>query len=167
MLSGRPSTLRSLGIRPCTRQLGLIKLMGIFAKIRDKLEDRIAEGIAASLTVFAGWVCYEIAPAVLSAIHFAVSPEVLLALLVTSLFLNVVFVWAAFAKRDALRVKYGIYWDREKNPHCPNCKIPIGAYGDYTSGKGYYCKPCKNIFRLTDVTGKDVDPNRAVEELAR
>jgi hypothetical protein len=141
--------------------------MTFLATIKDKLADRAAEGIAASLTVLLVWAAYQVAPAVLPAIEAVTSKRALLALLVTSLVLNFVFVLVAFfsSKKAEFRIKYGIYWDREKNPHCPACKIPIGGYAEYSAGKGYYCKPCNKIFRLTDVAGKDIDPMQAVSEL--
>lgn len=141
--------------------------MTFFSKLREKLVDRAAEGIAASLTALLIWAAYQVAPVVLPAIEEATSKKVLLALLVSSLVLNVacVLVARSATTREAFRVKYGIYWDREKNPHCPNCKIPIAGYNKYDSGKGFYCKPCNKIFRLTDVAGNDIDPHKAVSEL--
>ena len=141
--------------------------MPFLATVKDNLADRTAEGIAASLTVLLVWAAYQIAPVVLPAIEAVTSKKTLLALLVTSLVLNLVFALVVFsvAKRKEFRVKYGIYWDREKNPHCPSCKIPIAGYDSYGSGKGYYCKPCNKVFRLTDVSGKDIDPLQVVSEL--
>ena len=70
------------------------------------------------------------------------------------------------SKSDTLRLKYDIYWDRHKNPHCPSCKKPLSAYNEYMySGKGYYCKPCKKVFPLTDVHGNRVEPAQALSEL--
>lgn len=141
--------------------------MTFFEKVRDKLVDRAAEGIAAALTALLIWVAYQVAPVILPAIEAAASNKVLLALLVSSLVLNVVCVLVALSatKKEDFRVKYGIYWDRDKNPHCPNCKIPIAGYNRYDTGKGFYCKPCNKIFRLTDVAGNDIDPLQAVSEL--
>ena len=92
----------------------------------------------------------------------------LLAILVTSLALNLIFfivVWIT-SKKEPFRLKYGIYWDKDKNPHCPSCKIPVAAYGDYQmSGKGYYCKPCQKVFALADASGKNIDPVKVLAEL--
>lgn len=62
--------------------------MTFLATIKDKLADRAAECIAASLTVLLVWAAYQVAPAVLPAIEAVTSKRVLLALLVTSLVLN-------------------------------------------------------------------------------
>ena len=62
-------------------------------------------------------------------------------------------------------LKYGIYWDGDKNPHCPNCKIPISGYSEYLEGRGYYCKPCEKIFPLTDINGNNISPEQVIREL--
>lgn len=141
--------------------------MTFLAIIKDKLADRAAKGMAASPTVLLVWAAYQLAPAVLPVIEAVTSKRVLLALFVTSLVLNFVsLLIASFSSKKAeFRIKYGIYRDREKKPRCPACKIPIGGYVEYDAGKGYYCKPCNKIFRLTDAAGKDIDPVQAVSEL--
>lgn len=73
-------------------------------------------------------------------------------------------VWYA-TKRSGLRLKYGIYWDGDKNPHCPSCRTPLANYNEYTVGKGYYCNPCEKVFPLADVSGKSVEPLKAIAEL--
>lgn len=142
--------------------------MTFLDKVKDSIATRAAEGVAASLTVLLVWAAYQIAPLVLPAIEAAISKQVLLALLVTSFFLNVIFlvvVWLT-SKKEPFRLKYGIFWDKEKNPHCPACKTPVAAYGDYpTGGKGYYCKPCNKVYALADASGKDIDPAKALAEL--
>jgi len=68
-------------------------------------------------------------------------------------------------KKPEFRLKYGIYWDSDKNPHCPNCKIPVAGYSEYQVGKGYYCKPCNKVFPLQDSAGNDINPTQVVSEL--
>ncbi len=45
------------------------------------------------------------------------------------------------------KLKFGIYWDREKNPHCKNCKIPLGSCNDEGS---YYCYGCNCTNQIAD-----------------
>ena len=143
--------------------------MTFFRKVKDSLADRAAEGIAASLTVLLAWAAYQLAPVVLPAIESALSKQALLAILVVSLVLNVVFfivAWLTTKSASAFRLKYGIYWDKGKNPHCPSCKTPLAAYGNYKySGLGYFCTPCKKVFKLADASGNNVEPARAITEL--
>jgi uncharacterized protein YqhQ len=142
--------------------------MTFFNKLKDAMAERAAEGIAASLTVLLVWAVYQIVPIVLPAIEAAISKQVLLALLVSSLILNVVFLCVVWfnAGSGVLRLKYGIYWDKQKNPHCPSCEKPLSDYNDYGySGTGYYCKPCNQVFPLSDALGKRIPPAQAISEL--
>lgn len=42
-----------------------------------------------------------------------------------------------------LKLKYDIYWDRKKNPHCPSCKKPL-QFKNYCA---YQCLACgKDVF---------------------
>lgn len=142
--------------------------MKFFEKLKDSIIDRTAEGFAASLTVLAAWLAYQIAPAILPAIEKTISTRVLLAILSLSLLLNIAFllvIWLT-SRSENLVLKYGIYWDSQKNPHCPSCKKPLSAYGQYRySGKGYYCKPCKAVMPLADAQGNRIEPSKAISEL--
>jgi hypothetical protein len=142
--------------------------MKLVDKLKDSIADKAAEGVAASLTILLAWAAYQVAPAVLPAIEAVVSKQVLLALLVASVVLNFAFlilVWY-LAKGDTLRLKYGVYWDRHKNPHCPSCKRPVSGYNTYQfGGKGYFCKPCDKVVALTDVHGKRYEPADVLGEL--
>lgn len=142
--------------------------MTFFRKLKDAMAERAAEGVAASLAVLLVWAASQITPAVLPAVEAAVSKQVLLALLVSSIALNIIFfiVICFHSKSDVLQLKYGIYWDKQKNPHCPSCKKPISGYGDYGfNGTGYYCKTCDQIFPLADAMGKSVLPDQAIGDL--
>lgn len=141
--------------------------MLFFDKVKDSLVNRVAECVAASLTALLLWAAYQVSPAIIPTIETVISKKVLLALLVVSVTLNIIFlvVWST-AKKDSLRLKYGIYWDMQKNPHCPSCKTPLAAYGTYQfGGVGYRCIPCKKVFALTDANGKKIEPAQALREL--
>jgi hypothetical protein len=144
-----------------------INNMSFTDKIKESIISRAAESVAAAITVLIAWVAYQLAPAILPAIETALSKRVILALFLLSLVLNIIFFLfvRAVSKKESFKLKYGIYWDKEKNPHCPNCKIPLAGYGMYSSGKGYYCKPCGKIFPLTDASGKNIDPQQVINEL--
>jgi tRNA(Ile2) C34 agmatinyltransferase TiaS len=95
------------------------------------------------------------------------SNQVLLALLLASIAINIllaILIYGATKKRP-FKLKYSIYWDSEKNPHCPSCQKPVAAYGKYTAGKGYYCKPCGKVFPLADASGNDMAPADVVKQL--
>ncbi len=141
--------------------------MSFGEKVRELIISRAAEGLAVSVSVIFIWVASKIGPVILPALESSLSKSLLVSLLLASLALNLVLVvlfWV-FRKHPEFKLKYGIYWDSDKNPHCPNCKIPIAGYSTYQSGKGYYCKPCKKVFPLQDSAGNDIEPNQVVSEL--
>lgn len=142
--------------------------MLFFDKVKDSLVNRAAECMAASLMTLLLWVAYQVIPALIPTIETVISKKILLALLAVSIILNIIFllmVWST-AKKGSFRLKYGIYWDMQKNPHCPSCKVPLAAYAAYQfGGVGYRCIPCKKVFALTDANGKKIEPDQALREL--
>jgi hypothetical protein len=142
-------------------------MMGFGEKVKETLINRAAEGLALSVSIILIWVCSKVGPAILPSLESNLSKSLLITLVMASLALNIVFLvmfWI-FYKKTEFRLKYGIYWDAAKNPHCPNCKIPIGAYSQYQAGWGYCCKPCGKIFPLTDADGTDIKPEQVIAEL--
>ncbi len=142
--------------------------MAFAEKVREAIQSKAVESAVASITVLFVWAMYQLAPVILPAIEGAASKQVLLALVLSSFGLNailVLLVWS-LSKNEPFRLKYGIYWDKEKNPHCPSCKTPVAAYGNYQSGgRGYYCKPCKKVFPLADAAGNNINPEQVIAEL--
>jgi hypothetical protein len=142
--------------------------MSFFDKVKESLVNRVAELLIASFTALLLWAAYQVSPEIIPAIESVSSKKVLLALLVASFTLNIILllvVWST-SKKDSFRLKYGIYWDIKKNPHCPSCKAPLAAYGAYQiGGVGYRCIPCKKVFPLTDASGKEIEPAQALREL--
>jgi transposase-like protein len=136
-------------------------------KLKESIISNAAEGLALSLTAILIWVSTKVGPVIMPALESNLSKSILVSLLFASLALNLVFLiifWVIY-KKPQFKLKYGIYWDSDKNPHCPNCKIPIAAYGSYQGSKGYYCKPCKKVFTLQDASGNDIEPQQAISEL--
>ena len=141
--------------------------MNYIKEVKEIIISRATEGLAISVTVIVIWVSSEVGHVILPAIESSHSKSQLLSLLLASLILNIVFLslfWL-FRKKIDYRLKYGIFWDSDKNPHCPNCKIPISGYDKYITGWGYYCKPCNKVFPLYDECGNDIKPYQAISEL--
>ena len=143
--------------------------MSFIENVKKSVIARVAERVAILIVLVIAWVASAIAPVVGRVIMDSLSKEGIVTLLLASLAINCVLlivVWAVY-KGPEFRLKYGIYWDKDLNPHCPSCKIPVGGYGEYTGGgKGYYCKPCGKVFSLTDPHGKHIDPQTVLDELA-
>lgn len=94
----------------------------------------------------------------------------LLSVLSISLFLLVISLVRSFntqteKQKDFIKLKYGIYWDKDNNPLCPSCKLPV-SYGDYAiGGTGYRCFSCKKTFPLTDSVGNRLNPEQVIRNL--
>jgi len=59
-----------------------------------------------------------------------------------SVFLNIalaVAIWRIQSKQTELKLKYGILWDKNKNPHCLVCKNAGLDYNEWNYGQlGYH-----------------------------
>ena len=142
--------------------------MTFAVKLKEAVLSRAVESGVASIVVLLVWAVSQIYPVLFPAIEAAATKKLLLSLLALSAILNLLFlafIWL-LSKNDSFKLKYGIYWDKNKNPHCPSCQKPVATYNDYGhSGKGYYCKPCNQVFPLADASGKEVSPQQAIGEL--
>jgi hypothetical protein len=69
--------------------------------------------------------------------------------------------------RTKLTLKYSVYWDKNKNPHCPACKSALTP--QWTRGDGarqlYFCIPCKAYAPPYDLDGEPLSP-KDVKDLA-
>ena len=85
-----------------------------------------------------------------------------------SLFLNIalaVTVCRVKRQRPGLRLKFGMLWDSDKNPHCPICKTGGLEYDEWTYRVGYLCKSCNKVFPLKALSGDDLTPAEALTRL--
>jgi hypothetical protein len=140
--------------------------MSLANKLKEKVVERAAEIAVTPIVVLLIWVGHELVP-ILLPLADSISKQIFLALLLASLLINVLlaFLISVATKKPPFRLKYGIYWDAEKNPHCPSCKTPVAGYAQYSIGAGYQCKPCGKIYPLTDADGNDIKPSRVIGEL--
>ncbi len=142
--------------------------MSPFEKIHDGFFEHIGTAVAVAVVGLVGWICFAIAPLAIPAVESSLAPRTLLAILGLSLFLNValsVAVWRLTSKPTELRLKYGVLWDKDKNPHCPICKNGGLDYDEWTYRLGYLCKSCDKVFPLKDSSGNDVKPVDAIASL--
>jgi len=93
------------------------------------------------------------------------SPQVLdklpkkaaLSLFLLSLLVNCIMcAWVIILYRSRqLTLRFGLYWDKDLNPYCPVCQSPLGAYGDYMTGRGFNCIKCNEIVLITAPDGSN------------
>jgi hypothetical protein len=84
--------------------------------------------------------------------------------LTVSLSFNIILiiVFLIFNKKSSFKLLYGVYWDKNKNPHCPRCQKPIGQY-DFK--EGYWCINCNTTIALTDNQGQEINAEKAISDL--
>jgi hypothetical protein len=143
--------------------------MSPIEKIQDGFFEHIGTAAALVITGLIGWLVLEVAPIVAPAIESAFPAKVLLAILALSLIVNIglaIVIWRFASRRPQLRLKYGILWDSDKNPHCPVCKNAGLDYNEWNCDQlGYFCNSCEKVYGLKDSTGKDVKPADAIAAL--
>lgn len=141
--------------------------MNTISKFIDKLIEHAAEAAVAAVSVLLVWVAHQLSPVVLPLIESHLSNQVLVALLLASLAVNVLLALLIYvlSRKPVFKLKYGIYWDTERNPYCPSCQKPVAAYGEYQAGRGYFCKPCGKLFPLADASGNDMNPAEVIKQL--
>lgn len=146
--------------------------MSLLSTLKDKATELTVEQALVGLSTLALPAIYffgdlvdtHIAPVVLS----SVSPQALVRTLVLAAVLAAIGLTYLFLRvflKNGLRLKYGIYWDDDKNPHCPVCKSPV-AYDEWAFyGYGYCCKACNQIFTLADAEGNKYTPADVLKKL--
>jgi len=141
--------------------------MSFGEKVKSSIVSRAAEGLAVSISVIIIWISSKIVPIILPVIESSLDKSLLVSLLFASMALNIIIlvIFWIFQKKSNFKLKYGIYWDKDKNPHCPNCKIPVTEYADHPEGWGYNCRACNKFFSLADMNGTDIKPQQAISEL--
>jgi hypothetical protein len=144
--------------------------MKFIERVKESFLSHIASFFAVAITTLLIWTGQQLTPIILPAIEANISKAFLFSLFLSSLVLNLIFVvsiWIINNKNsNNLKLKYGILWDKDKNPYCPSCKKPGIAYGTYGySGDGYYCQPCNKVFLLKDALGNEMKPTQALSEL--
>lgn len=105
----------------------------------------------------------ELLPLVLPSILQNSPPKLILLLLVLSMLGNLTLLTLVLLNRNKkLKLKFGIYWDKEAEPYCPICKTPLqtGEHAfTYINGVNYgsanlTCPKCDKSFLMRDDSSK-------------
>ena len=130
------------------------------SKIRELLTDRAAELTVATIVGLTGTVATWIGAAALPAISQHLPTRELLMLMALSTLANAIAVIAIWRLRKPEKMdrRFGILWDRDLQPHCPNCSSLLHSQGEYKLasefvGYGMLCSKCNISVGLTDDEG--------------
>lgn len=141
--------------------------MSILSRAKEAALSHTVEACAAAIAVLLAWVFSIVAPVLWPAISAAVPPQALLPALLLSLLLNLilaVLLYSATRKPEPeFQLRFGVYWDKNNNPHCPVCQKPV-VYDDWGyQGWGYYCQPCSKVTPLKDSAGREIKPEQVFQ----
>lgn len=144
--------------------------MSFVEKAKEAAMSKTAEMIVASIAAILLFVFYQISPYLLEAIDKALSPRLLLALLALSFVINLFLLAYLFGLNknvnSSLFLRFGLYWDKDKNPYCPLCQKPVSTHNFYGEMKNeYYCKPCNHLIHLTGEDGQKITRKEAIDAL--
>ena len=142
--------------------------MSLLSRAKEAAISRTVEACAAAITVLIAWFLSLIAPAIWPAILKAVPIQALLPVLLLSLLLNLILgllLYLATKKPEPeFQLHYGVYWDKNRNPHCPVCKNPV-VYDNWGyQGFGYHCQPCNKVTPLKDAAGVEIKPEQVFQK---
>jgi len=141
--------------------------MTILSKVKDGFLEHVGAACAAAVVTLLGWILYQIAPVLVPAIESGVSLRIILAILLLSVLLNVVLAFICWhtSRPTKLTLRFGILWDKEKNPHCPVCRNAGVRFGVYQSKPSYFCNPCSKVYNIADASGNSLTPDEALAHL--
>ncbi len=58
--------------------------------------------------------------------------------------------------KDKLKPKYGVLWDKHKEPHCPSCKAYLTRHPRSDIVMNFGCHKCNDFITLVTDDGKDI-----------
>ncbi|WP_339412816.1 hypothetical protein [Pseudomonas sp. EA_35y_Pfl2_R5] len=144
--------------------------MSFIEKTKEAILSKAVEASIASISALLLFIFYQISPVIITAIESAISQKTLLALLalsiVTNIFLLALVILTNSKSKNDLYLKFGVYWDKDKNAHCPICKNVLSTNNRFGPlSEEYYCNPCKKLTYTTNATGEQIPRQEAIERL--
>jgi hypothetical protein len=138
-------------------------------RLKEKGTELLLAGLVGSLgylltivwTEFSAPFFQKVLPEISNKALFAIALT-LLVLLLISCFTIVLLIRAI---NDKLKLRFGVYWDKKKNPHCPGCKKPISDYRQYGTHFGYGCMSCNRTILLERADGTPITAQEAMNSL--
>ena len=141
--------------------------MTALSKVKDGFLAHIGSACAAAVVTLLAWIFYQFTPVIVPAIESGVSLRIILAILLLSVILNIAlaFICWRISRPAELKLRFGILWDKEKNPHCPVCRNAGVRFGVYNAKPSYFCNPCGKVYNIADSAGNSLTPEEALARL--
>ena len=137
--------------------------------LKELFRKHMTELAGVLLTLLSGTIFWKIIPLLLSPLWTRLSTPTLQRMLGLS-FLSAValLTYVVLLRRKLkrkLRIRFGLYWDKEANPFCPACQSLLTGYSIALGGEGYFaCVKCNRTILLSDRTGKPISFSAAQEK---
>ena len=134
--------------------------MKITELIKEHAIKLILSGIFAILGFLIGSIYSETfktsSSTVLQAMSKTLILKMLLFVIVVCIILFALVIY--FYLKTRLIPKFGVLWDKKKEPHCTNCEKPFGRYKVRlgTNAAGLYCVKCKQSLPLMTDEGERI-----------
>ncbi|WP_265821230.1 hypothetical protein [Geovibrio ferrireducens] len=124
-------------------------------KFIEQFKERIVSIILAPVSIFFLWSLQQLT----NGLYEKMEPIILehiskrllgVAVIMEAVMIIILLFVVYILKPKGMSLKYAIYWDKDKNPHCPSCKKPLNSYDDYgISGIGFYCNSCNLVHPMS------------------
>lgn len=121
-------------------------------KIKEYILKNIITKIVGLLWLLFGSLLLVLGPLFFRSVFQSLSKDIALLMLGETLIIILIllaFIFVLFK----YKLKFGIYWDKKHNPHCPSCKHPLRVQGVLYSSFNLYCVNCKQSLSIRDDDG--------------
>lgn len=137
-------------------------------KLIEELKSKAISAVVGGIVGLAIFVFGDVAPELVDVMANEISSKKLLATIAILVFSNLLALYLLRRERKKHHLKYafGLLWDQEKTPHCNTCKKPLGQYQDWhLHGFGFQCTTCDKIVAPTDIAGKTISYEEALNRI--
>ncbi len=131
--------------------------------MRSIWQERLKSAIVGALSLVVAQIGVEIYP-IFRLIEEYTSKRLLLFLCILLGILLLLNLYSLYSL-NRLNLKFGLYWDKQKNPYCPGCRKPLHGFYKQADNHRYggKCVTCGKSVQLDEsTTGKDIDEIKAM-----
>jgi hypothetical protein len=144
--------------------------MSLIEKIKDKIVLQPITILISFLSMTLLLALQQIASCIWPAIKASINNKLLWPLLTLSVILNILLCAFVLLLRPKFKLKFGVYWNRKKDPYCSNCEIPLSNNFNILNMRlpmepDYICQRCKGSFYLQNMLNNRITPEQALKEL--
>ena len=142
-------------------------------ELLEKLKENILSNVISKilgllLSAFLLFLAYRVFPVLWGLLVQIPQTITLIICIILSIFLIICLTYCfILLRKNKLKPRFGLYWDKNKNPYCPICKklISTSYYDNKPLDPYFICLKCDIIIRLRDERGNQMHFYQAVDLL--